>query len=74
MGGIKGFSAAVVGGLGNFYGAIVGSLVLGFIESLTSAYIPGGAPYKDVFAFIIVIFFLVFKPSGILGRMAPIKI
>jgi branched-chain amino acid transport system permease protein len=74
MGGIKGFSAAVVGGLGNFYGAIVGSLVLGFIESLTCAYIPGGAPYKDVFAFIIVIFFLVFKPSGILGRMAPIKI
>jgi branched-chain amino acid transport system permease protein len=74
MGGIKGFSAAVVGGLGNFYGAIVGSLVLGFIESLTSAYIPGGAPYKDIFAFIIVIFFLVFKPSGILGRMAPIKI
>ncbi len=74
MGGIKGFSAAVVGGLGNFYGAIVGSLVLGFIESLTCAYIPGGAPYKDVFAFIIVIFFLVFKPSGILGRTAPIKI
>jgi len=74
MGGIKGFSAAVVGGLGNFYGAIVGSLILGFTESLSSAYIPGGAPYKDVFAFIIVIFFLVFKPSGILGRAAPIKI
>ena len=74
MGGIKGFSAAVVGGLGNFYGAIAGSLILGFIESLSSAYIPGGAPYKDVFAFIIVIFFLIFKPSGILGKMAPIKI
>ena len=74
MGGIKGFSAAVVGGLGNFYGAIVGSLILGFIESLSSAYIPGGAPYKDVFGFLIVIFFLIFKPAGILGRMAPIKI
>ena len=74
MGGIKGFSAAVVGGLGSFYGAIVGSLVLGFVESLVSAYIPGGAPYKDVFAFVIVIFFLVFKPSGILGRPAAIKI
>ena len=74
MGGIKGFSAAVVGGLGSFYGAIVGSLVLGFVESLVSAYVPGGAPYKDVFAFVIVIFFLVFKPSGILGRPAPIKI
>jgi branched-chain amino acid transport system permease protein len=74
MGGIKGFSAAVVGGLGSFYGAIVGSLVLGFVESLVSAYVPGGAPYKDVFAFVIVIFFLVFKPSGILGRAAPVKI
>ena len=74
MGGIKGFSAAVVGGLGNFYGAIVGALILGFVESLASAYIPGGAPYKDVFAFIIVIFFLVFKPSGILGDATPIKI
>lgn len=74
MGGIKGFSAAVVGGLGSFYGAIVGSLVLGFIESLVSAYVPGGAPYKDVFAFVIVIFFLIFKPSGILGKAAPVKI
>ena len=74
MGGIKGFSAAVVGGLGSFYGAIVGSVVLGFVESLVSAYVPGGAPYKDVFAFVIVIFFLVFKPSGILGRAAPVKI
>lgn len=74
MGGIKGFSAAVVGGLGSFYGAIAGSLVLGFVESLVSAYVPGGAPYKDVFAFVIVIFFLVFKPSGILGKAAPVKI
>ena len=74
MGGIKGFSAAVVGGLGSFYGAIIGSLVLGFAESLVSAYVPGGAPYKDVFAFVLVIFFLVFKPSGILGKAAPVKI
>lgn len=74
MGGIKGFSAAVVGGLGSIYGAIAGSLVLGFVESLVSAYVPGGAPYKDVFAFIVVIFFLVFKPSGILGKTVPTKI
>lgn len=74
MGGIKGFSAAVVGGLGSFYGAVVGSIVLGFVESFVSAYIPGGAPYKDVCAFIIVIFFLVFKPLGILGKATSIKI
>jgi branched-chain amino acid transport system permease protein len=74
MGGIKGFSAAVVGGLGSFYGAIVGSIVLGFVESFVCAYVPGGTPYKDVFAFVIVIFFLVFKPSGILGKTIPVKI
>ena len=72
--GIKGFSAAVVGGLGSIYGAIVGSIVLGFVESLVCAYVPGGTPYKDVFAFVIVIFFLVFKPSGILGKTMPVKI
>jgi branched-chain amino acid transport system permease protein len=68
MGGIKGFSAAVVGGLGNIYGAIFGGLVLGFVETFASAFIPGGTAYKDVFAFLVVIFFLVFKPSGILGE------
>lgn len=74
MGGIKGFSAAVVGGLGNFYGAIVGALILGFVESFVSAYVPGGAPYKDVVAFVIVIFFLVFRPTGVLGKPIPVKI
>jgi len=68
MGGIKGFSAAVVGGLGNFNGAILGGLTLGLVETFASAYIPGGTPYKDVFAFIIVVFFLVFKPSGLMGE------
>jgi len=74
MGGIKGFSAAVVGGLGNFNGAILGGLTLGLVETFASAYIPGGTPYKDVFAFIIVIFFLVFKPSGLLGEKTYEKV
>ncbi len=74
MGGIKGFSAAVVGGLGNFQGAILGGLTLGVVETFASAYIPGGMPYKDVFAFIIVIFFLVFRPSGLLGERAFEKV
>lgn len=68
MGGIKGFSAAVVGGLGNIYGAIFGGLLLGVVETFASALVPGGTAYKDVFAFLVVIFFLVFKPSGILGE------
>ena len=74
MGGIKGFSAAVVGGLGNFQGAILGGLTLGIVETFASAYIPGGMPYKDVFAFVIVIFFLVFRPSGLLGEKAFEKV
>lgn len=74
MGGIKGFSAAVVGGLGNFNGAILGGLTLGMVETFASAYIPGGAPYKDVYAFIIVVFFLVFRPAGLLGEKAYQKV
>jgi branched-chain amino acid transport system permease protein len=74
MGGIKGFSAAVVGGLGNIYGAIFGGLLLGMVETFASAVVPGGTAYKDVFAFLVVIFFLVFKPSGILGEKVYEKV
>ncbi len=68
MGGVKGFSAAVVGGLGNVYGAIIGGLILGIVETFSAAFIPGGTPYADVFSFLVVIFFLIFRPSGILGE------
>ena len=74
MGGVKGFSAAVVGGLGNVYGAIIGGLILGFVETFAAAFIPGGTPYTDVFAFLVVIFFLIFKPSGILGEKVYEKV
>jgi branched-chain amino acid transport system permease protein len=66
--GIKGFSAAVIGGLGDFKGAIFGGVLLGFIEVFTSAYIPNGSQYQDVFSFLAVIAFLIFRPSGILGE------
>lgn len=74
MGGVKGFSAAVVGGLGNVYGAIIGGAILGLVETFAAAFIPGGTPYTDVFAFLVVIFFLVFKPSGILGEKVYEKV
>lgn len=66
--GIKGFSAAVIGGLGDFQGAIIGGVLLGFIEVFASAYIPSGSQYQDVFSFLAVIAFLIFRPSGILGE------
>lgn len=72
--GIKGFSAAVVGGLGNIYGAIVGGFLLGFLEMFAAAFIPGGSRYQDVIGFAIVILFLVFKPSGIFGEKAYEKV
>jgi len=74
LGGIVGFSAAVMGGLGNIYGAIIGGLILGMVESFTMAFVPGGSPYKEIFAFIVVIVFLLFKPSGILGKKALEKV
>ncbi len=66
--GIKGFSCSVVGGLGNVYGAIVGSFVIAFLETVGAAFLPLGAEYKDVFTFIIVIIFLVIRPSGLMGE------
>ena len=74
MAGIKGWSAAVIGGLGNIYGAIWGGLLFGFVETFVAAFIPGGTAYKDVFAFLVVIFFLVFKPSGIVGEKVYEKV
>ena len=74
MGGVIGFSAAVMGGLGNVYGAIIGGLILGIVESFTMAFVPGGSPYKEIFAFIVVVLFLLFKPSGILGKKVIEKV
>jgi len=65
---IKGFTAAVLGGLGNVYGAAVGGYVLALLEVLIVALIPEGSQYKDVFVFLILILVLVFRPSGIFGR------
>ena len=63
--GIKAFSAAVLGGIGNITGAVVGGLIIGMVEVFGAGYISG--QYKDVFAFIILIGVLYFKPTGIMG-------
>lgn len=72
--GLKAFSAAVLGGIGNLAGAVVGGLLLGIIESLGAGYIGDltggflGSQYQDVFAFLVLILVLVFRPSGLLGE------
>jgi branched-chain amino acid transport system permease protein len=72
--GLKAFSAAVLGGIGNIYGAMVGGLLLGIIESLGAGYIGDltgdflGSQYQDIFAFIVLIIVLTLRPSGIMGE------
>jgi branched-chain amino acid transport system permease protein len=63
--GLKGFAAAVLGGYGNFYGAIVGGLVLGVMESLGAGLV--SSAYKDVIAFVLLLLVLFVRPGGLLG-------
>ncbi len=66
--GVIGFSASVIGGLGNVFGAIVGGILFGLMETLAAAALPIGSENKRVFAFLVVILFLIFRPNGILGE------
>lgn len=68
---IKAFAAAVVGGFGSLPGAVLGGLLVGVVESLGAGYVNG--TYKDIYAFILLIFVLLVKPSGILGVLAKVK-
>ena len=70
--GIKAFVAAVLGGIGSMPGAVLGSLVLGMSESFFTGYI--SSDYEDVFAFLFLVFTLIFRPSGILGRSDTDKV
>src|SRR5262245_46933344 len=73
--GIKAFTAAVLGGIGNIPGAMVGGLVLGLLEACAASYLSlftggaFGAEYKDIFAFSILILILIFRPRGLLGEV-----
>jgi branched-chain amino acid transport system permease protein len=66
--GIKAFAAAVLGGIGNITGAMLGGFIIGMVEIMAAAYVPHGGEYKDVFAFIILIAVLYFMPTGIMGE------
>ena len=64
--GMKAFIAAVLGGIGNIPGALVGGLALGMVEAMGAGYI--SAEYEDVFAFVVLVCVLIFRPSGLLGQ------
>jgi branched-chain amino acid transport system permease protein len=64
--GLKGFTAAVIGGIGSIPGAMAGGLILGFAESYTQGYIT--TKWSDLIVFSILILFMLFRPQGLLGR------
>ena len=78
--GIKSFTAAVFGGIGNLQGAMLGGILLGLFESFGAAYLGRlthnafGPEYKDLFAFVILITVLIFRPGGLLGQNVPEKV
>lgn len=78
--GIKAFTAAVLGGIGNIYGAVLGGLVLGVLETTSGTYLyfltEGviGNEYKDVVGFVILVMLLLFRPQGLLGRAQGEKV
>ena len=77
--GLKAFTAAVMGGIGNLTGALLGGIVLGMLETFAGSYLSvftmgaAGAEYKDILAFVILIMVLIFRPSGLLGEQVGQK-
>jgi branched-chain amino acid transport system permease protein len=69
--GLKGFVAAVLGGIGSIPGAMLGGLLLGLVEMLGAVYM---SRYKDAIAFAVLIFILLLKPTGLLGRRVQEKV
>jgi branched-chain amino acid transport system permease protein len=76
--GLKAFTAAVLGGIGNITGALLGGILLGLIESFLSGLLPYydalGTGYRDIFAFIVLIAILIFRPTGLLGERVDEKV
>src|SRR5258706_108253 len=68
---LKAFAATIIGGFGDVAGAIIGGLALGIIETFGAAYI--SVPYKDGFAFLVLVLFLIFRPQGIFGERVAEK-
>lgn len=72
--GFKAFIAAVFGGIGSIQGAVIGGVILGFIEIMIVAFFPALAGYRDAFAFVLLIFVLLFKPTGLMGERLEDKV
>jgi len=71
--GLRAFIAAVVGGIGNLAGAVLGGLLIGLVETFAGG-IPGLSNYRDGIAFAILILILLFRPAGLLGKSQAEKV
>jgi len=69
--GLKGFTAAVVGGIGSIPGAMLGGLLLGVVESLAQGYL--STNFSDTITFVLLIVVMLVKPNGLLGKRAIVK-
>jgi branched-chain amino acid transport system permease protein len=72
--GLIAFTAAVLGGIGNIYGAVLGGFLIGLIDSLAIQYLPNGFAWSLAVVFAILVLILVFRPSGLLGQQVPDKV
>jgi branched-chain amino acid transport system permease protein len=72
--GLKAFTAAVLGGIGNVAGAMLGGFLIGLVEAIATQYIPSGAQWSNVVVFSVLVLVLVFRPSGLLGESLPEKV
>ena len=72
--GLKAFTAAILGGIGNIPGAMIGGLLLGFIEIMTVAFMPSLSGYRDAFAFVVLVLVLLVRPTGLFGQRSEEKI
>jgi branched-chain amino acid transport system permease protein len=72
--GLKAFTAAVLGGIGNIPGAMLGGFVIGLVEAIATQYIPGGQQWSNVIVFSVLVLVLIFRPAGLLGEALPEKV
>jgi branched-chain amino acid transport system permease protein len=68
LAGLKGFTAAVIGGIGSIPGAMLGGLLVGLSESYATGYLPQGSTFRDLYVFALLIAIILVRPSGILGK------
>lgn len=74
LAGLKGFTAAVIGGIGSIPGAMVGGFAIGLAEAYSTGYLPQGSTFHDLYVFGLLIIVILFRPSGILGTRAIHKV